>query len=277
MKRSMLIAGLCAAFSLNASAALISSDDFNGTDYGPHNTDINGQSGGSGAWASNVWNDGTTHVRWVNTVLGGMTSSATGYTNTGTDDGQMVRYFSGTKYPWRTYSSAINSGNVWVSYINQRTSVDSISDYSSMRFRDGGGNWVYIGSQSDDFGIGNSPTVATDQTLGVYTSFTAHLIVAKIDLSDGSVDAWLNPSDVTTEATLGTADASVTAAMLGFTMTSLDGVMGIVAGENTNAWEAWDAMRIGTELVDVVPEPATLGLVGFVAMGALLIRRTMMI
>jgi len=166
------------------------------------------------------------------------------------------------------FSSTTNSGTYWLSVMMSNDAGNSTSygylqlgdQYSNVPVRIGysnGGNW-YVqspnnGNAKDDTGI----------------AATSALLVLKIDLTNKTLDLWVNPSSASD-----TADASVgmstTSNYVRFDRLSIR-VGSSSSGTSTGSF---DEIRIGQSYADVViPEPATLSLLAVGGVLAMLRRR----
>lgn len=240
----VLFVGLCLV--MNASAELFSRDGFSQRDYGISQGAIDGLSGGEGwadSWAANG------NVQFVPSQ--NLSFSAAGYTNDTGTTGSFATFAVVNVNATRTWSSsAVTSGVVWVSWLSSRPSVNSTSDRMGLTFTDGTTS-VFIGERADDFGLGINPGyLNADQVDNVYTANDVHLIIAKMDLSTGLVEAWLDSSDVSSEGALGTADSSYN-----YSISSLDGTVQVRFGENSALRVSVDSLRIGSTLADVLAAP----------------------
>ena len=274
MKRSMLIVGLCAAVSLNVSATLLVHEGFAYGDVTIDHSVANPNAAGGTGLASAGW------MRWGGdgaSVLGSTSIAVpTGYGLANADG--VLRVNAGS-WALRSMSSGYSMNADTTYYfsllIRNQDNSSSISDYTQVHFADGGTSKVSFGfhnneellisvggiqatKSTSDFIKGNNVTVVGKLVLSSSGDDTLYASAfLDTDTISGEPAAW----DLSVADELGTAELNA---------------LRIFVGGGNSAVDI-DELRMGETFADVIPEPATLGLVGFVAMGALLIRRTMMI
>lgn len=252
-------AALLLASLQNSHATLIVAEDFsygNGSLANPSN---DGGVGWDGAWGGST----------VPLVLSdsNLSYTATGYTLVQSGTGQIYSYYStGDGVASRALSSPIvgteEGTEVWFSILLQ-AGGSSVSDAgrTGMYFNAAGtsrsmaaAGFLLVGETfrtlSDGVLAGSGPTLALNNT---------HLIVGRISLLNAgpsTISIWLDPSDVTSEESLGMASITYSADFGGAIAN-----VGIESyGQGTLAAIGMsDALRIGTTLNSVVaiPEPAT--------------------
>jgi hypothetical protein len=247
-------------------AVLLASEDFSystGSLANPLNV---GGTGWSGAWAGSS----------VPAILSSVNLSytATGYTLVQSGTGQIYSYYStGDGVATRALSSPIvgsESGTeFWFSILLRANgSTTSDSGRTGLYFNVDGttrgtadAGFLLVGNTfrtlSDGILAGSGPTLAINNT---------HLVVGRLSLLDdgaSTISIWLDPGNVTSLASLGTASITYSADF-GGTISNV----GIESyGQGTLAAVGMsDALRIGTTLesVTAIPEPsvALLSLVG---------------
>ena len=290
------VAVLLACASAGQAAAM--SEYFNG--YGASNIPIvasfnsYGLSGGTG-WPT-AWERGASYgadAEYPQYLAGQSLGSpaTTGYFNTGnnagTNDGAMGQPIDGTNRDDRRVARATGAlaGTVWMSAVIQFTSTQWLPMQITLDTPSPG--WPAITNllRIENRGNAGNPIAWLTYDSTAYTlpwsaakelvENTPYLVMMKIAMdSSGSSDdlsIWINPSDVSTEAAMGTADFAVSGAdAFGTTFDYI--------GYGARSGNMLDAIRISNDagafdFVTGVPEPATLGLLAVGAVALLLRRR----
>jgi hypothetical protein len=158
-----------------------------------------------------------------------------------------------------------------------QTGTDNVDSYRAFELHDGGfsdnpNRMLQLGFQDGDFASAGAnygfKVNGVSTQLGVNDTL-ANLFVLKFDFSaadlSDSVTVWQNP-DLTTPGS-GTT-------ISGFNM-SFDRIT--FAKYGTSDGTSWDELRLGDTFTDVIPEPATLGLISAFGGGLLFVRRRFMI
>ncbi|MDF7808806.1 PEP-CTERM sorting domain-containing protein [Pontiellaceae bacterium B12219] len=270
---------VCAALlgAASTQAALLVSDSFEVGADAYSEGELLGQdvavSGMNGAWLNND----STAVRET-----GLTYADANYAN-GTG-GSVIANTSG-KRVGRLLDTAYNSaseGTVYMSFLMQTLSNNNTTQYKAFELHDGGfddaaNRKFQLGVQGNNFGsttefgfrlVNNN--AYQDQLDALNTN--VNLFVVKFDFSteagSDSVTVWQNP-DLT-----GSGDPTGGVTVGGVDM-SFDRIS--FARYNVNDALAWDEVRMGDTFTDVIPEPATLGLISAFGSGLLFCRRRFMI
>jgi len=248
LKTNVTIA-LVALLSLAVGQAKATLLAYEGFDYTANTAvvDANGGTGWTGAWTVSATN-GSQTVLSPTLSEGGATGignrlSVTANGSTTSNASRVI------------FSSMKNSGTYWLSVMVKNDAGNSTTygylqlgdQYSNVPVRVGysnGGNW-YIQSP-------NNSNVKADTGIAA----TSALLVLKIDLTNKTLDLWVNPSSASD-----TADGSValhpTSSYVRFDRLSIR-VGSSSSGTSTGSF---DEIRIGESYADVViPEPATLSL-----------------
>jgi hypothetical protein len=126
--------------------------------------------------------------------------------------------------------------------------------------------------------VGGGSTAQVDSTATQsLTGGNTYLVIGKVTLTAAgtgseSLSLWLNPASFASEGALGTANISQSGDFrLGWDYTTAPNMaIGIQGSADTILF---DEIRIGDNVADVIPEPATIGLVGFFGGAILLVRR----
>ncbi|MGE4490143.1 MAG: PEP-CTERM sorting domain-containing protein [Kiritimatiellales bacterium] len=268
----ILIGTICLPLIL--SAGVIVEENFDG--YGGGITSLNGQNGGNN-WNS-AWSTSTSSNNYGPAKL---TYSLTGYVNnggTGSTDGSASATANTDNKFSRSYASSDQS-DIWFSCLMFASSMNSINDRVGIQF----GNSYYLGIKSGVFGIYSASWgTAADTVADPVGQAEAVLVIGHYyALGNGkiSMEAWLNPTDVSSVAALGTganyvANSSFSASAISSTVT------GYLREDNGNRMSL-DALRITYGFTDddegltavVVPEPVTIGMFGLGALAVLIMRR----
>jgi hypothetical protein len=237
----LTVAILIAAIPASLQADLVAYDGFNYTAGS-----LPGNSGGTGwsnAWSAGQWGSAGVAETGLTYASGGQSLVTSGGAATLTVAGQGA---------YRTPTSALNSGSVYISFLADRTAANS--SYLGLSLFSGSTEKVFIGA-------GNSETVwgaqikATETQCNstVATSATPTLLVTKLDYGPtgaGTLSLYVNPS-LTAEPGAASASGSFSSLSWDRIRIQADGFGGI------------DEIRIGTSYADVtssVPEPGTLAL-----------------
>ena len=226
---------------------ILSTDDFEQVDYGTSVTSINGLSGGRG------WQGG-----W-NIMLGNvefrpnrnLSYNNIGYFNTGSGSGNsgggaFESEFDGISRVTRQFAPIpISRGEIWFSYLINRGSVAGNDKRTGITFsRDGtfarGDIQLFIGTRSNQFGIGSSEGFLNLAQVPGNTNQETHLILGRIDLANNTLCAWFNPPNVTSLSALGAPHVSDSSQIIG----QIDGMFRIFMQETTNLRITIDALRI---------------------------------
>jgi len=261
-----------AALAGPASATLIAYESFSYTGTLADGADIAGANGGTPAGSpgfnGSVWRDGNTgtaaefvYEETGLTYTDGTNNLVTsGGATVDPDTSNPSLYFRNFDTP----SGMLDTGNkVYFSFLSSSvgdgsrvfglTTSDTNFGLRVYRINDGGtGRW--------QLQIGGTLDLADTSTTNNFNG----LIVGRITMQDGAdlTEIWINP-DISSEASLGTADASVTANTPGFNRFRLE-------GGNFPTDLTFDELRIATTFAEAVPipEPVSLALMG---LGGLLI------
>ncbi len=234
--RICLAAAVVCVTAATSQASLIASDQF---EYS--GASLDGQNGGTG------WNGA-----WV----GAFTLSDDGISLTypdGTSDaGSRISEISASSAT-RPLASGIDfdvDGTYYYSFLVNKADAGSID----VRLVGGSsGRWRIRWSSTEALSIG--VTSSTGATVGTYAADQTLLVVTKLQtVATGSDTMWIKvfqPGDEVVEPT--TWDASNAVAVSGLVLDTF-GIYRNAAGAQV------DAVRIGTTFADVLPEPASLGL-----------------
>lgn len=238
---------------------------YEGFDYatGSNITGQNGGSGFSGAWQLGMGGE-TTNVVGAS----GLTYPGVASTGLAVNDGNTAAH--SNLRSWTPSAGLFDDGNVlWFSALVNTSATSSdvrlyFSSNSTVSF--GGAGFNIFGGAA----AGGTPGVRSEINGGFSptingTPGTTMFIVGRITFSDtagaDSITAWLNPASMPTTGGV-TVNGNIT------TGASLN--MGIRGGGN---WQGtFDELRLGTTYADVIPEPATMGLLGL-SLGMLSLRR----
>lgn len=250
---------LAAAFTLAAlgssQAAILVSENFN-YPQGTFITDAwNGGSGWNGAWRDN-------------------SSNATYDPSIGADGRLHTESASAAdrhKGVIRTFSNPLNvasSGTLWGTVSISVTSLGETGQYAWVSFMTGNTESFRYGRNENattglNWGVQAGSTVVGSTANSTVVLDTAATLVFKIEYVGGNTvhSLWVNPG--TTEAGLGTPDATVTANGSQI----IDSIR-----MQSRASATFDNFVIGTTFNDVIPEPST-ALLGLLGSGLLFVRR----
>jgi hypothetical protein len=248
---------VAAVFAPLAVASPIASDSFNSS-AGALGT----ASGGSG-WTSN-WAGGSTNVTAPGLVGSGIGSASTNKLTTNNDNNGAFR---------SVPSQGTDGTTVWLSYLTSGNGAPVAGGYAGVSLFAGGSENLFTGKRSNQTTLGVERS--GQQTGGAGDSAASadtatHLLVYRIDFGAGTtagnekVTMYLDPSpgvapDVAPSVTLDDVN--------NFTFDRVRIQSG--NGSNFNV----DEVSLGTTYADVVPEPATIGLLGLGAIATLASRR----
>lgn len=194
---------------------------------------------------------------WRTSVIAGLaaldpafalTSDAKGYVNTGrkkTDHGSGLSHRGQWAVIQRDFAKQNHAGGIlWISFLTRRDEVTHPSDRSGIFLAaEGGepGKGVFIGTRADKFGVGEASGFINLGEVPGNSDKATHLILARIDLANKIVDAWFNPSDVSSPSALGKSMVSAkipSVQALGKTLELR------LEGQSTEAGIFFDALRL---------------------------------
>ena len=255
----MQLAGAAAAVAVmtigGSSRALASPIAAESFDY-TNGSALAGQNGGTG-W-SGGWTAGT-GTSPPSVTSPGMSSS------TVTTSGLKTSLANSGVPAFRTPSSSpdADGSTVYISFLAQNTSAQN-TGYAGLSLISSGNEVLFLGKANGAANWGIDTKGAGVVQSGTST-LNPSLLVYRIDFGAASehVRLYVNPSD-STEPAAASADVP---SKSNFTWDSIR----LQAGGGTTA--DWDEVRIGTTYADVVPEPATAGLLAIAAAGLLARRR----
>jgi hypothetical protein len=267
MKKQIITLAGVLGLSVIAHGAIIA---YEGFDYAEGS--LIGQNGGTG-WASGGWTLQDGNAATVTTP--GMQYD--GMSNLG-GKAQIIADSSNNAVAMRYLNTSLNSssGVVWASFTGQKT-LDgnryinfAFFNNDTEGFALGHGtwaarNWTLNRSWSDPAG---NTSVSTGASMLNESFLLMKFTFNEIEVNNDLVEVWVNPTLANGEAGLGTS-------------TSLTGNwdfnrIRLAAGggsSTTPSGGIFDEIRLGTEFTDVIPEPATLGLVGMIGIGLIAARR----
>jgi hypothetical protein len=275
----LLSAFSATAFSLlacaqNSNAVLIASEDFTYASGTLASGSNSGGTGWSGAWTGD---DGPQILSSSN-----LSFATTGYELTQSGTGQVrtiVSTASGVSS--RSLAAPIigttEGTDVWFSVLVRNETPDTpgraglyfnISDTDSNAPRSAAtAGFLLVGTEFRTLTGGVLSPAPGQATLDINTT---HLVVGRITLLDSgnsSISLWLDPSDVTSVANLGSANVTYSANFGG----SITNVGVETYGGSVNGGPGLvDAIRVGTDLSSVVvPEPTSAGLIALGLAGLL--------
>jgi hypothetical protein len=153
------------------------------------------------------------------------------------------------------------------------------------------------GSASSSYGVGftidgvnltsrasaNSGTLTTTGSgAGLITTESVNFIIGRLTLTSAgagseSMDLWVNPANYTSEGALGTAKINVVGDFrMGwdYTTNPSEVAIGFQGTASGTRYTVFDEMRLGNNLRDVIPEPATFALFGLAGGSILMYRRS---
>lgn len=236
-----------------AAASPIASDAFN---YAPGS--LGTASGGSG-WTTS-WAGGSTNVTAPGLVGSGIGSATTNKLTTNNDNTGAFRSLP---------AQGTDGTTVWLSYLFSGTSTTVAAGYAGVSLFNGSAETLFTGKRTNQTVLGmqrsGQSSAAGDSTAPADTS--THLLVYKIEFGAGTT-AGNEKVTMYVDPTPGAVSPSVTLADVN--NFSFDRVR-IQSGNGSN-FNA-DEVSLGTTYADVVPEPATIGLLGLGAMATLASRR----
>lgn len=254
---SSIHAALASAFAIGlvaptVAAALIAEENF---DYGVADQPLVNLNGGAG-W-SGAWDAGSRRTQYDADV--NVTPAVTGYSNAGNIGGSATLGAGSDSIHIRQFTTAATT--VWFSaavFVDESTDrillwIDSTTAAANS------GDIIGVSEGTSFYRYNNTTTTGT-AAAPVGTPF---LLVAKAEINvSGSNDRlsfWFNPSDTTSEATLGT--PTLTDAGANTFGDEIGGIAIQFFGSGLTGGHI-DAIRVGTTLQDVtaIPEPATLAL-----------------
>lgn len=171
----------------------------------------------------------------------------------------------------RALDTTHGTGTYWFSYLLHDQTALGVATIGVEIGPTAGTGAIFLGNSNGQFALGEGG--GTMATMGAAnTNVTMFLAKIEIDADDGaSVSAWLNPTiaNITDEASLGAADATTTIGGL----TSFDNLNLANFAGTTDRTITIDELRLGSDLVTVIPEPSTLSMVAVILLGAFGYRR----
>jgi hypothetical protein len=257
----VLLAGAAALILAGSSRALatpIASESFDYTD-GSALAGQNGGSGWSGAWTATGTGTGPS------ITSPGMSSSTVN--TSGLKASVPNTNIGALRIP--SSSPDADGSTVYLSFLAKNTSGQN-TGYTGLSLFNSGNEVLFLGKPNGaaTWGIDTKGTPA-GTTLSNTSDLNPTLLVYRIDFGSGTspgnerIQLYVNPTGPTEPAT---ADATV-ADKGNFIWDRIR----LQAGGGTTA--DWDELRIGTTYADVVPEPATAGLLAIAGCGLLARRR----
>ncbi len=261
---------LLAGGALSAQATLLSYESFSGYTVGNElwNAGNPAVTGYTGNWTDIDYGNGEPLVasgslNGPGSELGDSVTSVNG--NTVDTVGRVYRTFDG--------SLAVTDATAGTMYLSYLFQVDAgASGYNALSLYNGdtadANRFFDIGVTHNGGMSGNSynfGVVGTYADTSVATDTAVHMLVARFDLSataaSDSVTVWVDP----------------TAETGGTVISGQDLKWDRIALSNYATQNAsWDEIKFGTTYSDVIPEPATIGLVGVFGIGILFARRRLM-
>jgi hypothetical protein len=175
------------------------------------------------------------------------------------------------------FDTSASSGTVYASFLLDFTAAGG--NYTFLGMLPTAGNGGNFTSTYDPIDIASKPVTGGYslgiRTLGqsaayaapVLTLGTANLIVLKYDFAAHKASLFINPTVPGSEPGTAGAVSTGTASAI-----DLDQFYVRIGGNNQGNYQL-DAIRVGTSWVEVVPEPATVTLIGFGVLGLALSRR----
>lgn len=260
--RTLTALAIAASFGVGAAhtqahAALIAEEYF---DYGSADLPLAQRNGGTG-WDGQWDNSPATTAYDADLNL---TANITGYSNAGNVGGSATLGSGSTNIHSRKLDTSATT--VWFSAV---VNIDAATDrvlfwIDSTPAQVNSGDFIGVNNGNAAFRY-NSPNVT--QTGPAASTTEPFLILAKAELDvsgqNDRLSYWFAPTDVTSEASLGT--ATFTSASADTFDDSIGGIALQFAGGSSTPGSI-DAIRVGTELSDVtafvIPEPASLALLG---------------
>jgi hypothetical protein len=246
-KRFVLITSMLLAAPFLKANVVLSTDDFQQVDYGTVLTSIGGLSGGRG-WEGG-WDilQGNVEFRPNRNLA----FNNIGYFNTGSGSGNagggaFETEFDGISIASRQFAPIpISEGEIWVSYLINRGSVAGNDKRTGITFsRDGTFNrsdvHFFIGTRSNQFGIGSSQGFLNLAQVSGNTNQETHLIVGRIDLANNTLSAWFNPPNVSSLSALGAPHVTDSSQVIG----QINGTFRIFMQETSNLRITIDGLRI---------------------------------
>lgn len=201
--------------------------------------------------------DGGWVTPWRTSVITGLsaldpffalTSDAKGYVNTGrkkADHGAGLSHRGKWAVMQRDFSKqSLKSGILWISFLTRRDEVTRPSDRGGIFVASEGGEpgkGVFIGTLGSKFGVGEASGFINFGEVSGNSDKATHLIFARIDLDNKIVEAWFNPSDVSSPSALGKPQVSAkipSVKALGKTLQLR------LEGQSTEAGIFFDALRL---------------------------------
>ena len=194
---------------------------------------------------------------WRTSVIAGLaaldpafalTSDAKGYVNTGRKkegNGTGLSHRGQWVVMQRDYTKqSLTSGTLWLSFLTCRDVVTHPSDRGGIFFASEGGEpgkGVFIGTRGSKFGIGEASGFINLGDVPGNNDKATHLILARIDLDNKIVEAWFNPSDVSSPSSLGKPQVSAKIPAIKALGKTLELRL---EGQSTEAGIFFDALRL---------------------------------
>ena len=218
-------------------------------------------SGGSG-WTTN-WTGGSTNVTAPGLVASGVGSASTNKLTTNNDNNGAFR---------SVLAQGADGTTVWLGYLTSGTGAPVAGGYAGVSLFAGGAENLFTGKRSGQTTLG---VERSGQTNGggnstVTGDTVTHLLVYRIDFGAGTTAGNEKVTMYVDPAPGAAPDVAPSVTLADVTNFTFDRVR-IQSGNGSNF--NVDEVSLGTTYADVVPEPATIGLLGLGAMATLASRR----
>ena len=249
---------VAAVLALAGSPAWASLLAYEGFDYtaGSAVSGLNGGSGWQSAWSASV-GGGTNGSQTVTNP----TLSEDGITGIGN---RMVLAATGANVSSNAnrtiFSSTKDSGTYWLSVMASNDGGNSTS-FGYVQLNDSNSNVPvrigYSGGASAGTWYVASPVTSSSAKSDTGISATAALLVLKLDLTNKEANLWVNPTSAASPADA-TLALSTTSSYVRFDRMSIR----VSSSSSNTTTGSFDEIRLGQSYADVVPEPASLVLIG---------------